>query len=179
MPWAEYEYGGPTTCVVPPELLVHGCPTMVHELSVNAPEREATLRLTYDDAGRLVRWTSTFPRTGELLEDATVSYDDEGRPVRIARAPGWSSDAWYGWTQTADTTFTWSDHEVVLERGMFRVVFQLDAAGRRTHHDVEYSGQATYRADWRYDGDRLDRIEETAVVTGGTQTVYRYAYDCP
>jgi hypothetical protein len=152
---------------------------VVHDLSVNAPEREAIIRLTYGEGGRLEHWTATHPRTGEVMEDATVSYDDHGRPIGVARAPGWSTYAWYGWAHDSDTAFTWGAHEVTLERGEFRVVFQLDRAGRRTSHEVQYAFEPTYRGRWVYDGERLDRIEVTALGAGMNSSVERFAYACP
>ncbi|MFO0711170.1 MAG: hypothetical protein U0353_15080 [Sandaracinus sp.] len=177
VPYAEYEYGGPATCVIPPELLLHGCPTVVHELSPNAPEREAMMRLTYDESGRLTHWTSAHPPRGRVVEDATVIFDAAGRPLMIARTT-FARGTWFGWVDRADTLFTWRENEVTLDRGSFQVIFRLDSSGRRTHHEVFYDAH-TASSDWVYEGDRLERIDDMPAIEHRSPITYRFVYDCP
>jgi hypothetical protein len=157
-----YEYGGPPSCALPPEMMVAGCPTLVHEFTLGGRASYDTT-LVYDSAGRLVRAeTRTADALASLEETVTPEYDAAGQLISLTDQRG---------DRARTSTYERQRSSWVRRTEGGASTYTLDEAGRVIAHAGPHES-----GTWTYDGDRLTTIDVRE--TPGDELHYHFDYEC-
>ncbi len=182
-----FEYGGPATCMAPPDLILSGCPIGAYHDDTSPPLR-TTLQYAYDESGHLV----AIRRTNEMRVRRVVVTWDGDRAVGLASDSNddGEPDEHYRYTYEGDTI----RHEEQHSDGSWETVGIYTITGGRAVSKRKPSSEVRYQmagggeivtpkpgseVKYVWKGARL--IEARGFRVGAKKPAERnvYRHDCP